>query len=186
MMGRAKEAISEAATACELDPMSPFTLTMSGFNSMMVAEFDSARTQTMRALELAPDFATAHGGLAILNAVEGKFEEAIREADEAVRFSDEMYTREWQAQVYAMVGLEEKAREMLDGLLSKKFPGCLSPTFIGATFYLLREKDRGWEWMQKAYEARDTVLVMHNANPTMKAARHDQRYLDLLKRLGLG
>jgi hypothetical protein len=140
----------------------------------------------MRALELAPDFAIAHGGLAILNAVEGKFEEAVREADEAARLAGDVWHHELQAQVYVMVGLEEKAREMLDGLLSKKFPGCLSPTFIGVTFYLLGEKDRGWEWMQKAYEARDTVLVMHNANPTMKAARQDPRYLGLLKRLGLG
>jgi tetratricopeptide (TPR) repeat protein len=165
--------------------MSPATLMMSGLNCMFAAEYDSARAQTLRALELAPDLAGAHADLAVLNAVEGKFEEAVREADEAVRLADDAWQREWQAQVYAMAGLKENAREILDGLLSKKFPGCLSPTFIGAIYYLLGEKDRGWKWMQKAYEARDTVLVMHNANPAMKAAREDPRYIDLLKRLGL-
>jgi serine/threonine-protein kinase len=185
-MGRSKEAVSEAAMACELDPMSPLTLGLSGIRSLFAREYDGARALTLRALELAPDCGVAHVGLAMLNVVEGKFEEAVREADEAARLANYSWQREWQAQVYAMVGLNEKAREILDGLLSKKFPGCLSPAFIGAIYYLLGEKEKGWEWMQKAYEARDTVLVMHNANPAMKAAREDPRYLNLLKRLGLG
>jgi hypothetical protein len=81
--------------------------------------------------------------------------------------------------------MNEKAREVLDGLLSKKYPGYSSPAQIGTIYYLLGEKDRGWEWMQKAFEARDTFLVMFNRASAMKAAREDPRYLDLLKRLGL-
>ena len=112
-------------------------------------------------------------------------EEAIREADEAVELSDDAWFREQRAQVYAMAGLNEKAREILEGLLSKKFPGYLSPTQIGAIYCLLGEKDRGWEWMQKAHETRDTPLAMLNRCHWMKGAREDPRHLDLLKRLGL-
>jgi serine/threonine-protein kinase len=185
-MGRSKEAISEAATACELDPMSPLTVGVSGNLNLFAGEYDRTRANAMRALELSRDCWVAHVGLAMLNAVEGKFEEAVREADEAVRVVDDAWLRELQAQVYAMAGLKEQAMEILDGLLSEKFPGCLSPAFIGSIYYLLGEKDRGWEWIQKAYKARDTVLVMHNASPAMRGARGDPRYLDLLKRLGLG
>jgi serine/threonine-protein kinase len=186
MMGRFKEAASEAAMACELDPMSPLILQLGGFIDWIAGEYDRARAEVMRALEIAPGFATAHADLAVMNAVEGKFEEAVREADEAARLTDDSWQREWQALVYAMAGLKKKAREILDGILSKKFPGCPSPTLIGVIYYLLGEKDSGWEWMQKAYEARDTVLCMLNRNPAMKAAKGDPRYLDLLKRLGLG
>jgi TolB-like protein/Tfp pilus assembly protein PilF len=185
MMGRFKEAVSEAATACELDPMSPATLQFLLNINVLAAEYDSARALAMRAVELTLDFANAHVGLAMLNAAEGKFEEAVREADEAARLSDDVWQREFQAQIYAMAGLKEKAREILDGVLSKKYPGYPSPAQIGTIYYLLGENDRGWEWMQKAYEDKDTALVMLNRNPAMKAAREDPRYLDLLKKLGL-
>jgi tetratricopeptide (TPR) repeat protein len=185
MMGRSEEAVSEATTACELDPMSPMTLEMSGFSSWIAGEYDKARAQLRRTLELAPDFAEAHLSLAGLNATQGRFEEAVREADEAVRLSDVASYRERQAQVYAMAGLEEKVGEILDGLLSKKFPGYLSPSQVGAIYYLLGEKDKGWEWMQKAYEARDTNLAMFNRSYTMKAAREDPRFVELLGKMKL-
>jgi tetratricopeptide (TPR) repeat protein len=186
MMGRFKEAVTEAATACELDPMSPFTLMMSGWNEMIAREYSRARVLLRRALELAPDFVGAHSSLGLLSAAEGRFEDAVREADEAVRLSNEAWFVESQAAVYAMAGLKKEAKEILEGLLTKKFPGYAAASMIGAIYYLLGEKDTGWEWMQKAYEARDTFLVMWNNTSMMKAAREDPRFLDLLKRLGLG
>jgi Tfp pilus assembly protein PilF len=185
MMGRSKEAVSEAATACELDPMSPLTLQMSGWIDWIAGDYDRARALLRRALELAPDFAMAHLSLAELSATERRLEEAVKEADEAVRLSNETMLVELQAAVYAMAGLMKEAREILEGLLTKKFPGYAAASMIGAIYYFLGEKDAGWEWMHKAYEARDTVLVMWNNTSVMKAAREDPRFLDLLKRLGL-
>jgi len=182
-MGRSKEAISEAAIACELDPMSPATLHLSATTNIIAGEYDRARAQDMRALELAPNEANGHLGLALLNALERKFEEAVREADEAARLAGDVFHHEMQAQIYAIAGLKEKAEEILDSILSRKYPGFHSPTEIGTIYYLLGEKDRGWEWMQKAYKTRDTGLVMSML--ATKAAREDPRYLDLLKKLGL-
>jgi TolB-like protein/Flp pilus assembly protein TadD len=185
MMGRSQEAVSESVKACELDPMSPIALGLSGFICWVVEEYDKARAWIRRALELQPDRARAYLLLALLNATEGRFEEAVREADEGVKFSDDAWYCEQQAQVYAMSGLNERAREVLDGLLSKKFPGYSSPTQIGAIYYLLSEEDKGWEWMQKAYEARDTVLAMWSRCRTMKAAREDPRFVELLGKMKL-
>jgi TolB-like protein/Tfp pilus assembly protein PilF len=181
-VGRYKEAVSEAGIASELDPMSPMTLQMSFFVTFCAGAYDMARALLKRPLTLFPSASWVHGSLAVLSAMEGKFEEAVREVDEAVKLSDEAQMREWQALVYAMAGLKEKARQILDGLLSKKFPGCLSPTYLGLIYYVLGEKDKGWQWMQKAYEARDTVLALAR---TLKTPREDPRFLDLLKRLGL-
>ena len=157
----------------------------SGWIDWYVGEYDEARVHLTRALELAPNMVWPHLTLAMLNAAEGKMEDAVRENDEAVRLSDEAWFRELQAQVYAMAGLNERAREMLDGLLSKRFPGYLSPAMIGIIYYFLGEKDKGWEWMQKAYEARDTSLAMWNRCPTMKAAREDPRFVELLVKMKL-
>jgi len=56
---------------------------------------------------------------------------------------------------------------------------------IGTIYYSLGEEDKGWEWMQKAYEARDTGLAMWNRCPNMKATRKDSWFVGLLKKLGL-
>jgi tetratricopeptide (TPR) repeat protein len=185
MMGRHEEAVSETAMACELDPMSPLTLQGSGFIEMIAGEYDRARVLFRRALELAPDFVAAHMLLGLLSATEGRFEEGVREAEEGVRLSNEVWPVEVQAAVYAMAGLKKEAREILEGLLTKKFPGYAAASMIGAIYYLLGEKDTGWGWMQKAYEARDTFLVMWNNTSVMQAAREDPRFLDLMKKLGL-
>jgi TolB-like protein/Tfp pilus assembly protein PilF len=182
-MGRSKEAISEVVIACELDPMSPVTLGWSGWFSLLAGDYGRARFLLRGALELAPDLPGPHHNLALLNAAEGKFKEAVREADEAVSLDDVAHTRVVQAQVYAMAGLKERAREILDGVLSK-FPG-YSRAYVGVIYYLLGEKDKGWEWMLKAYETRDGGLVININSPAKKAAREDPRYLDLMKRIGL-
>jgi TolB-like protein len=183
MMGRSKEAVSESATACELDPMSPTTLQMVGFNEWIAGEYERARAQLRRTLELAPDFAPAHLSLAELSATEGKFEEAVKEADEAVRLSNEAWLREGQAMVYAMSGLKKETMEILEGLLRKKYAGYVAASFVGAIYYLIEEKDKGWEWMQKAYEARDSALVIFNRASVMKTAREDPRFTELLRKM---
>ena len=184
-MGRFDEAISEATRAFELDPVSPFTGDICGHINSMAGKNDRARELYMRVLALHPNFARAHLGLALLNAMESKADEAIKEADKMISISDEAVFREFQAQVYALVGLKEKAREILNGLLSKKFKGYASPMQIGLVYYMLGEKDRGYQLMQDAHKARDASLPMMNKWPTEKAAREDPRFVELLNRMKL-
>jgi len=184
-MGRFDEAISEATRAHELDPVSPFTDHICGIIYWMAGKNDRARELFTRILEIYPNFARAHLLLALLNAMESKTEEAIKEADKTISISDEALFREFQAQVYALVGLKEKAREILNGLLSKKFKGYASPMQIGLTYYILGEKDSGYQLMQEAHEARDASLPMMNKWPTSNVAREDPRFIELLNRMKL-
>ena len=138
-----------------------------------------------RLLGIHPNFARAHWFLAIFNATESKSEEAIKEADKMISISDEAVFREFQAQVFALLGLKEKAREILNGLLSKKFKGYASPDADWCTYYMLGEKNSGYQWMQKAYEARDAILPMTNKWPTLNVAREDPRFIELLNRMKL-
>jgi len=184
-MGRFVEAISEATRAFELDPVSPFTGIICSTVNWMAGKNDRARELFTRILEIYPNFARAHLGLALLNAMESRTEEAIKEVDKMISISDEALFREFQAQVYALVGLKEKAREILNRLLSKKFKGYASPMQIGLVYYVLGEKDNGYQWMQEAYEARDANLPMTSKWPTSNVAREDLRFIELLNRMKL-
>ena len=184
-MGRLSEAVMEAATACKLDPLSPFAMMDAGFINSFASEFDRARAFHKRALELAPDYAWGHVGLALLSAEGGNHPDAVREVDEAVRLSDEVWCREFQAQVYSIAGLNDRAKDVLNGLLSKRFPGYPSMSFIGSIYYLLGDADTGWQWMQKAYEERDTGLATWNKSFAMKVPRRDPRFVELLRKMRL-
>jgi TolB-like protein/Flp pilus assembly protein TadD len=192
MMGRFTEAVSEADRACELNPKSPLTFQLCGYNYWVAGEYSRARALEEKSLELAPGNAYACVYLALISLMGGEFEEAVKKADEAGKLSDDSSPRSFEtslhsfrAKVYAVAGAKERARVILEGLLSKKYVGSPSASQIGTIYYLLGEKDKGWEWMQKAFQTRDTALVMLNNEPVQKAAREDPRYLDLLKKLGL-
>ena len=45
--------------------------------------------------------------------------------------------------------------------------------------------DKGFEWLERAYQKRDSGLLEIQMDWTLDGVRNDPRYLDLLKRLGL-
>jgi adenylate cyclase len=182
---RFDEAIAEMNRAYELDPVSPFAGWVCAVVNWMAGKNDRTRELCMRILETNPNFARAHMVLALLNAMESRAEEATKEADRMISISDEAYFREHQAQVYALVGLNGKAWEILNGLLAKKFKGFASPMEVGLIYYMLGEKDRGFEWMQKAYQDRDASLPWICRWPTSKSARDDHRFIELLNKIEL-
>ena len=185
MLGRFDEAITEANLAYELDPASPFTGYICAIVNWMAGKDDMAREYCRQLLKIHPDFARAHQVLALLNATESKAEEAIRESEEMIRISGESLFRESQAQVYAFAGQIEKAREILNGLLSGKFRGYVSPMHVGLIYYSLGDMENGYLWIEKAYEARDPGLPYTCKWPVSNVAMKDPRFVELLHRINI-
>ena len=50
---------------------------------------------------------------------------------------------------------------------------------------IVGEKDQAFEWLDKAYNGRDFVLVLLKIEPTFDPLRSDPRFPVLLKRVGL-
>jgi hypothetical protein len=44
--------------------------------------------------------------------------------------------------------------------------------------------DEAFEWLEKAFEKRSTLLIYLRVYPWFSGLRSDQRYLDLVKRIG--
>jgi hypothetical protein len=49
----------------------------------------------------------------------------------------------------------------------------------------LGEKDRAFEWLEKAYEERSDLLVYLKVEPRLDSLRGDPRFADLLRRMRL-
>lgn len=63
---------------------------------------------------------------------------------------------------------------------------CCSPTSIGLSHFVQGDKDLGFEWLERAYEEGDVHLTSLKVNWELDGVRNDPRYIDLVRRLGLG
>ena len=59
-------------------------------------------------------------------------------------------------------------------------------TFRMARIYaLLGDRDRAFEWLEKAYGERNSLLIFLHVNPQFDSLRADPRFADLVQRVGL-
>ena len=61
----------------------------------------------------------------------------------------------------------------------------VTPLHMVDFYASLGEKDRAFEWLEKAYEERARLLVFINIDPAYDSLRSDPRFADLLRRIGL-
>ena len=151
----------------------------------MAGANDRARKLFAGVLKVHRKFARARLGLAFVNATEHRNEEAIKEIEAAIAISDDAYFHTMEAAIYGFVGSKDKAREILRNILSGKYKAYASPGDIGAVYYLLGDRDEGYEWVKKAYEEHDAALPFSNKWPILAPMRTDPKFVELLDRMKL-
>jgi hypothetical protein len=56
---------------------------------------------------------------------------------------------------------------------------------IAADYALLGEKDKAFEWLERAFRERESVLMFLTVNENFETLRSDPRFRDLARRMGL-
>jgi hypothetical protein len=56
---------------------------------------------------------------------------------------------------------------------------------MGLIYVGLGDKDRAFEWFEKAYQEKTEELLMLKVEPQLDPVRSDPRFRDLVRRLGL-
>ncbi len=70
----------------------------------------------------------------------------------------------------------------MGGLARSKLTYVL-PMHIAALYAHAGRKDRALDWLEKAYQERDPLMVYLNVEPTWDSLRSDPRFQDLLRRM---
>ena len=85
---------------------------------------------------------------------------------------------------YAVQGMCSEALQQLEHLkdLSKEI--VVDPCFIAWIYTGLGEKDKAFEWLEKAYEEKSSWLAMINADHLFDPLRSDARFTELLVKIG--
>jgi tetratricopeptide (TPR) repeat protein len=185
-VGRHEEAIEKCKQAQRLDPLSPFAHVSLGYGFYFARDYDKAVEECNKALELDKysTFAYRNLGLAYLQL--GNIENAINALCKAVTFSSGGLAFEsYLGYAYGVAGKQMEAVEVLENLLEISREKYV-PAYNMAMIYLgLKDFDKTFEWLDKAFEERSGFLPFLNVEPMIDPLRTDSRFQDLLWRINL-
>ena len=186
--GRFDEAIAGFKRAVELDSASPVTYTyLGGFGYHIAGRFDEAIDQIKKGLDMDPNNLLGQLFLASAYALKGMYGEAIAQADKLISVwptLEDSLILSFMGWVYAVSGRQEKARGLLNRMLDLRERRYIDAYNIGSVYAGLGEKDKAFEWLNKAYEERAGQMIWIKVDPWIMNLRSDPRYKELLKKMG--
>jgi TolB-like protein/Tfp pilus assembly protein PilF len=184
VVGRVDEAIVEAKRSIELDPLSLNAKSDLGLHYSDAQRYDEAIAQFNKIIELDPDFSLAHWNLGYLYLYRGMLQEAIATLEKAVALSGEHPgVKAALGLVYAKAGRKGEALKILEELKQLSTGRYVPLLRIDHIYIGLGENDLALEWLEKAYEERDSALIWIKVDPVYDSLRDDPRFQDLLRRM---
>jgi serine/threonine protein kinase/Flp pilus assembly protein TadD len=186
VVDRSNEAIAEMKRAQELDPLSLIISTDVAKEFLYARKYDKAIQQCRKTLELDPNFYRVYKYLGLAYAKKSMFEEAITVFQKAKDLSaGHPAILGSLGYAYALSGRKREAQRMLNELEKKSKQQYISSIYFSTIYIGLGEKDRAFEWLEKAYNERSVWLIYIHRSPIYDSIRSDPRYTDLLKKMDL-
>jgi TolB-like protein/Tfp pilus assembly protein PilF/predicted Ser/Thr protein kinase len=180
-LGRFDEALRLDRRAVELDPLSIQAHAVLSSHALYAGLLDDAEAASRKVLELNPDFPGAHVKLGRLDLARSNPEKALAEMEQVPETSS--WRRFGLALVYHALGRKQEADAALDAYIDQYKENW---AFQVAEVYAFRgEKDKAFEWLERAYAQRDPGLSQMKGDPLLKSLESDPRYAAFLKKMRL-
>jgi serine/threonine protein kinase/Flp pilus assembly protein TadD len=185
IQGQLDNALAEFQRARDLDPLSP-TLNQDVANTLyLMRRYDEAIQQSRKAVELDPNYYWPSSTFGMVYEQTGKYEEAIAAFRKAYSLAPSPRNQAALGQGLAVAGRKDEARKVLNEMNNLSRKRYISPFEIATVYIGLGEKDQAFEWLEKAYEARNFGLILLKVDPWFDNLRSDPRFQDLLRRMNL-
>ncbi len=184
-IGRHDEAIAKIRRARELDPLNFFANILEG-QILCLAGRDDESLQILRsAVNVNPDFWLGHLFIARTYMNKGMWPEAIAAANKAREITG------GNAEATGTVGYAlgrsgdlAGAGKILSELEDLKNPRYI-PAYAVAQVYLgMGDREKALEHLEKAYEAKETLMVFLDVEPRWNELRSEPRFKALISRMG--
>jgi serine/threonine-protein kinase len=184
--GQFDAAFREMRLAQELDPLSSIVNTDLGLCYYYSRRYQEAATHFARMTELFPDFWPAYYYLGWTYAQMGRHGDAIEQYQKALPLSKgHTMVRAMLGNAFAQSGQEAEARKILKDLEALRARQYVSPFRFAMVYAGLGEKDQAFEWLNRANDELDLLLIHVNVSPFCDRLRDDPRFDELLRRIGL-
>jgi len=180
-LGRLPEAIAEFQKACDLDPMVEGSWGFLGFHLTASGQYAAGRAALLTGQRLAPgNMIQSRYYLGINELMAGHADAALaafmQSRDEALRIAG-------QALAEYSLGHRQRSREALDLLIRRH--GAIEAYLVATDYAWQGNKDAAFEWLERAFQQRHTYLSRVKIDPLMRSLHDDERFDDLLKRMGV-
>jgi TolB-like protein/DNA-binding winged helix-turn-helix (wHTH) protein len=184
-MGRRDEALAELAKSIEMDPGPSSALTEAG-TFYQLRDWPRLVEASRRGIASNPNEWVEHYNLAVGYEGTKKFLEAVFEYQKAVEISNgDQDATAALAHAYAVIGKRAEAQKILRDLQQKSKTAYVSPYFLATIYAGLGEKDKAFEFLEKAYRERSLEISWHlKADLRIDSLRSDPRFQKLLQRIG--
>ncbi len=186
-MGRHDEALAEELRALEIEPLSLVINANLGFICYQGRQFDQAVDYLKNALEIDENFIYGHFILGLTYAQKEMFDESIAEIKLAIDLAGGRgaLINAALGYVYAISGRREEALQLLQQLQTFPANRDVSPFYLALINAGLGDKDQALKCLDDACEERYNWVVWLKTEPMLDSLRWDERFDELLRRIGL-
>jgi eukaryotic-like serine/threonine-protein kinase len=180
------EEIAEARRGQELDPLSAFTNMELGEAFYQSRRYDESIEQIKKALELDSHFFVSYHVRARAYEQKKMYAESVADCEEWLKiFPDDPQALASLSHVYATMGKRREAQDIIAKLLVFSKQRYFSPYWIAVAYAGLGDNDQAFRYFEKALEDRYFLMIWINSDPRLDNLRSDQRFSDLVRRIGL-
>jgi len=186
--GRIEEAVSEARRGFQLNPNSVQEIRRLGLTLLCADRTDEALELGRKGLDL--DKASGHWILGMAHEQKHSLERAISEFQEAIRLNAAdpdlaQMAPASLAYAYAISGRRTEALRLLSELQALSRKGRVDPGMFAMVYAGLGERDQAFEWLEKGYNERPTLVEFTRAEPWLRPLHSDPRFTEFLRKMGL-
>jgi len=183
---RYPEEIAEARHGQTLDPLSAFSNMELGEALYQARHYDEAIEQIRKTVELDPHFFVSYHVRARAFEQKKMYAEAIADCQEWMKiFPDDPNALATLAHVYATMGKRREAEDIIRKLLEMSKQRYFSPYWIAVAYAGLGDKDQAFRYFEKALDDRYFLMIWINSDARLDNLRSDQRFADLVHRIGV-
>ena len=183
--GRHEESIEEAKQALYLDPLTPMMQINLGGRYYYARKYDKCIDSVKKTLDMDPGFEMAHYYLAYFynqKKEHGKALEEIRRVISVFGRNNTQFLAAY-AIILAYMNDTEGAQEIVTEILELSKEKYTSFFWLGTIYLVLGMKEEAFKMFEKAYNAREVLMIFLNVDPVFDSLKPDPSFQSLLKKM---
>lgn len=184
--GEPDEAIEELGRVRQLDPQSLETGIWFAILAYFARRYDLAIEHIREILRLDPYSAFAHMVLGLNFAQTGEYALALAHCEKARELGVASISQISRAcSIYALAGERQSAERLFQELVAAEETQYTRYIFLTQASVCLGKDQQTLEWLEKAYEQRDSLLVFLKTDPRFEPLSGLSAFRNLMRRIGL-
>lgn len=180
------EVIEDLKRARQLSPKCPEQGIWFATLAYLARHYDFAVACCQEVLELDPSMVPAHTVLGLCYAQTGERALALSECERVRKSADGSIVEAAQlCSIYALAGKRETAESLLQSLITAKETQYARYIFLAHASACVSDNQQTIDWLQKAYEQRDPLMVFLKSDPRFDALAEIRGFRGIVRRIGV-